>query len=186
MPPNSRDLLVTGAVAIGPTAVQLKRPLAVLDVEATGVDVSLDRVVEIAVVRVSPDGRRAVFHRRVNPGLPIPAPATAVHGIRDEDVIACPTFAAIAGDLLGVLAGADLAGFGIARFDIPLLAAEFARAGSTFPLAGRAVVDALAIYHRHEGGTWPPRSGYFSAATTVPPTRPWPTPRPPSPCWMPR
>ena len=130
--------------------LRLELPLAVLDLEATGVDVVTDRVVEVAVVRVCPDGGQVVFHRRVDPGVPIPPAATAVHGLADQDVAGCPPFAAVAGELLDVLAGADLAGFGIARFDLPLLAAEFGRAGLDFPLDGRAVVDALTVFHRHE------------------------------------
>jgi DNA polymerase-3 subunit epsilon len=134
----------------GVIGLRLERPLAVLDVEATGIDVATDRVMEVTVVRVGPDGGRAAFQSRVHPGIAIPPAATAVHGIADRDVAGCPPFAAIADHLVDLLAGADLAGFGIARFDIPLLAAEFARAGREFPLAGRAVVDALAVYHRHE------------------------------------
>jgi DNA polymerase-3 subunit epsilon len=114
------------------------------------VNVATDRVVEVAVVRVGPDGGRTTFHHRVDPGVPIPASATRVHGITDRDVDGRPHFAAIAADLLGVLAGADLAGFGISRFDLPLLAAEFGRAGLAFPLARRAVVDALTVFHRQE------------------------------------
>lgn len=140
----------TTADTVGLAALRLERPLAVLDLDATGVDVAADRAVEVAVVRVSPGGGRTVFHRRLNPGVPIPAASTAVHGIGDADVADCPPFVAIAGDLFGVLAGADLAGFGIARFDVPLLAAKFGRTGRAFPLAGRAVVDALAVFHRYK------------------------------------
>jgi DNA polymerase-3 subunit epsilon len=144
------DQLAAAADQPDRLAVLLARPLAVLDVEATGVDVSADRVVEIAVVRVSPDGGRTMFHARVNPGVPIPPGATSVHGITDDDVSRCPPFAASAPDVLLFLAGADLAGFGIGRFDLPLLASEFGRAGLRFPLAGRAVVDALTVFHRRE------------------------------------
>jgi DNA polymerase-3 subunit epsilon len=128
----------------------LDRPLAVIDVESTGVDVATDRVVEVAVLRVEPDGRRSLFHRRVRPGVPLPPAAVRVHGITDADVAACPPFAAVAAEVLDALAGADLAGFGLARFDLPLLAAEFGRAGHAFPLAGRAVVDALTVFRRME------------------------------------
>jgi DNA polymerase-3 subunit epsilon len=132
------DILPVGVGPIRRDALRLERPLAVLDLEATGVDVSADRVVEVAVLRVGPDGGRTIFHRRVNPGVPIPLAATSVHGIADDDVARCPPFAAIADDLLGVLAGADLAGFGVSRFDLPLLAAEFGRAELGFSLAGGA------------------------------------------------
>jgi DNA polymerase-3 subunit epsilon len=148
--PASSDASPPDAIPVTSPGLTLARPLAVLDVEATGVDVSIDRVVEVAVVRVGPGGGRTVFHSRVNPGIPIPPAAASVHGITDDDVAGCPPFAAVAPDLLQFLAGADPAGFGICRFDLPLLAAEFNRAGLDFPLAGRAVVDALAVFHRHE------------------------------------
>jgi DNA polymerase-3 subunit epsilon len=131
-------------------AMRLERPLAVFDLGATGLDVGTARVVEVAVVRVGPDGTSPAFHRRVNPGAPIPPAAAAVHNIADGDVAGCPPSKAVAPELFGTLAGTDLAGLGIARFDVPLLAAEFARAGIEFSLAGRAVVAALAIFHRHE------------------------------------
>ena len=128
----------------------LTRPLAAIDLESTGVDVARDRIVEVAVVKFAPGGATEVFHRRVNPGVPIPAAATAVHGVADADVAAAPAFAAIARDLRAFLDGCDLAGFGLASFDLPLLAAEFARAGVRFAVAGRAVLDALGVYRRFE------------------------------------
>jgi len=128
----------------------LTRPLAAIDLESTGVDVARDRVVEIAVVKFAPGGATDVFHRLVDPGVPIPAAATAVHGVADAAVAAAPAFAAIARDLCGFLDGSDLAGFGLAAFDLPLLAAEFARAGVRFAVAGRAVLDALGAYRRFE------------------------------------
>lgn len=127
----------------------LDRPLAVIDLESTGTDPATDRVVEVAVLTVAPDGTEELFATRVNPGRPIPAAATAVHDIGDVDVRDAPAFAALARRL----AVCDLAGFGIAGFDLPLLVAEFARAGVPFSLAGRAVLDALAVYRRHETRT---------------------------------
>lgn len=130
-----------------------RRPLAVLDLESTGADPATDRVVELAVLTLAPDRAGDLFVTRVNPRRPIPAAATAVHGIGDADVRDAPTFAALAADLNRQLADCDLAGFGITGFDLPLLAAEFARAGVSFPLAGRAVLDALTVYRRHEART---------------------------------
>jgi DNA polymerase-3 subunit epsilon len=130
--------------------LSLARPLAVLDLESTGVDPACDRIVEVAVLTLSPGGPGALFHTRVNPGRPIPAAATAVHGIGDADVTAAPPFRAVATDLAAQLDGCDLAGFGITGFDLPLLAAEFARAGVLFRLADRAVLDALRVYRQHE------------------------------------
>jgi DNA polymerase-3 subunit epsilon len=130
----------------------LDRPLAVLDLETTGVDPATDRIVEVAVVTLLPNGRQEQFHRRVDPGVPIPPAATAVHGITDADVIGAPPFSAIAPELFATLHGSDLAGFGIASFDLPLLAAEFARVRLPFRVAGRRVIDVLALYRR-----WYPR-----------------------------
>ncbi|OWK39328.1 3'-5' exonuclease [Fimbriiglobus ruber] len=128
----------------------LARPLAVLDLETTEVDPARDRVVEFAVLKIAPDGRSQLCHQRVRPGVPIPAAATAVHGITDRMVDTVPPFRVIARSLAAFLADTDLAGFGIAGFDLPILAAEFARAGVSFRVAGRAVVDALTVFHRHE------------------------------------
>lgn len=131
----------------------LSRPLAVLDLESTGTDPVADRIVEVAVLTLSPDGSEELFATRVNPQRPIPVAATAVHGIGDADVRDAPTFAALAPGLVRRLAGCDLAGFGIAGFDLPLLAAECARAGMPFALTGRAVLDALSVYRRYEART---------------------------------
>jgi len=126
----------------------LDRPLAVLDLETTGVDPAADRIVEMAVLTLLPGGKHELFHQRLNPGVPIPPAASAVHGITDTDVIGGPTFAAVAPELFATLHGSDLAGFGIASFDLPLLAAEFARVRLPFRVAGRRVIDVLALYRR--------------------------------------
>jgi DNA polymerase-3 subunit epsilon len=139
----------------------LTRPLAAIDLESTGTDPATDRAVEIAVLTVAPDRPADLFATRVNPGRPVPAAATAVHGLADADVRDAPTFAALAPGLARRLAGCDLAGFGIARFDLPLLTAEFGRAGVPFSLAGRAVLDALTVYHRHEARTLAAAVGFY-------------------------
>ena len=130
--------------------LRLKRPLTVIDIESTGVNPPTDRVVEIACLRVAADAKPVWAVRRVNPTVPIPPAATAVHGIRDQDVKDCPTFADIARKVARFVADSDLAGFGIKRFDLPLLVAEFRRAGVHFPLAGRRVLDAMQIFHARE------------------------------------
>ncbi len=139
----------------------LRRPIAVIDLESTGTDPAADRVVELAVLTHAPDRAPNLFATRVNPERPIPAAATAVHGIGNADVRDAPTFAALAPDLARRLANCDLTGFGITGFDLPLLAAEFARAGVSFPLAGRAVLDALAVYRRHEARTLAAAVGFY-------------------------
>ncbi|MDB5308645.1 MAG: hypothetical protein JWO38_2847 [Gemmataceae bacterium] len=127
----------------------LARPLAVIDLETTGVNPQTDRIVELSVLKLLPDGRTHVT-RRVNPGVPIPAEASEVHGIYDADVEGEPAFAEVAGGLMVLLDGCDLCGFNIRRFDLRVLHAEFRRAGLTLPLAGRAVIDPLQIFHARE------------------------------------
>jgi len=130
--------------------LELERPLAFFDLETTGTDLGRDRIVEISVLKLHPDGQEELRTRRIDPGIPIPPEATAIHGIRDEDVADEPRFSQVARSLAEFLEGCDLAGFGIQRFDLPLLTAEFARAEVDFRLEGRSIVDALAIFHRKE------------------------------------
>jgi len=130
--------------------LRLTRPLAVIDIESTGTDPRSDRVIELSVLKAAPGGGRDHRTRRFNPGVPIPAAATAVHGIRDADVTAEPAFAAAAQSLLAFLDGCDLCGFNLKRFDLRLLAAEFRRAGHEFSLEGRALLDPMEIFHTRE------------------------------------
>jgi len=130
--------------------VPLDRPLAFFDLETTGVNPRRDRIVEIAVLLVSPEGDVTEKVRRFDPGIPIPAEATAVHGITDADVAGKPPFSSRARSLAGQLEGCDLAGFNLRRFDLPMLVAEFQRAGVSFEVAGRRLLDAQTIFHREE------------------------------------
>ena len=130
--------------------LSLDRPLVVFDLETTGTDPATDRIVEISALRIDPDGTREARTRRVNPGVPIPSQATAIHKIRDEDVRDAPTFRQIAKGLLTFLEDADLAGFNVARFDLPLLDREFRDCGLDLKRSRRRVVDAMTIYHRKE------------------------------------
>ncbi len=128
----------------------LKRPLAVFDLETTGTDPQRDKVVEVALVRIDPSGDRKELAFRVHPGRPIPKEATAIHGIRDEDVASAPKFKEIARELLDFMTDSDLAGFNVRRFDVPLLEREFREAGLDLALASRRVVDAMTIFHKKE------------------------------------
>jgi DNA polymerase-3 subunit epsilon len=128
----------------------LEKPLAIIDLETTGTDPQSDRIVEIGLIKVTPDGRRCRRVFRLNPGVPIPPAATEVHGIADEDVADEPQFADVAADLLGVLDGCDLCGFNLKRFDLRVLHAEFIRAGKALSLQGRAIVDAMEIFFAYE------------------------------------
>jgi DNA polymerase-3 subunit epsilon len=130
--------------------IRLDRPLVCFDLETTGPDVARDRIVQIALVRVDPDGARSVLESLVDPGMPIPPDATRVHGISDADVAGKPTLAELADRILAQLEGADLAGFNSVRFDAPLLAAELQRVGRPLELAGRRHIDAMRIFHLRE------------------------------------
>lgn len=130
------------------TELKLSRPLVVFDIEATGPNPRTDRIIEIALIRLSPDGSRETFCWRINPQCPIPPEASAVHGIFDKDVAQCPTFLIKAPDIAAAFGDADLSGFNVLRYDIPMLAEEFFRAGQPFSFEGRMVVDAQRIFHR--------------------------------------
>ncbi|HSV92856.1 MAG TPA: 3'-5' exonuclease, partial [Desulfobacterales bacterium] len=131
--------------------IRLDRPLAWLDAETTGPRPHVDRIVELAVGIQQPGSADIAWKvRRVNPCLPIPAGATEVHGITDADVADCPTFASLSRSLFAALDPCDLAGFGIRRFDVPLLVAEFHRCGMAFDVRGRYLVDLLSIFHHEE------------------------------------
>lgn len=128
----------------------LTRPLVVIDLETTGTDTQTDRIVEIGVVKVFPDGRRDARCRRVNPRMPISAAASAIHGIYDADVADQPCFGQIAAGLLAFLEGSDLCGFNLKRFDLKVLVAEFDRVGRRLSLDGRSLIDPLEIFHDKE------------------------------------
>lgn len=131
----------------------LTRPLIVFDTETTGTFPARDRIVEIACIKIHPDGRREIFHRRVNPTVPIPLESTRIHGITDADVADLPPFSAIAKELAEYLAGCDLAGYNIARFDLPVLQFECSRAGVELDLKDCAIVDSQQIFFSEEGRT---------------------------------
>lgn len=130
--------------------MKLTHPLVILDLETTGTWIEKDRIIEIGMIRCLPDGQRETFIRRVNPGMPIPHPASEVTGIKDEDVKDAPYFRQLAGEVLKFLEGADLGGFNIERFDLPLLARECKDAGFRFEYSDRVIYDAQKIYHLHE------------------------------------
>ena len=127
-----------------------ERPLVFFDLEATGVNILNDRIVEISVVKIFPDGRREVKTRRINPEMHIPEEASAIHGIYDKDVANEPTFRAISKNFVIYLEDCDLGGYNITKFDIPMLTREFSRAGLTFTTANRRIIDAYNIFCRME------------------------------------
>lgn len=133
--------------------LNLKRPIAFFDLETTGIKVATDRIVEISIVKIHPNGQKEVKTRRVNPEMPIPAETSAIHGIYDEDVRDEPTFKQLAKGLHQFLNNCDLAGFNSNRFDIPLLAEEFLRAEIDFDVDNRKLVDVQNIFHKMEQRT---------------------------------
>jgi len=130
--------------------MKLTKPLVVLDLETTGVWIEKDRIIEIGMIKVTPDGKEEVYSTKVNPCMPIPPVVTELTGICDADVKGAPPFGSIAGKVLAFLEGADLGGFNVERFDLPLLAREFSDAGIKFDYTTRTVYDAQKIYHLHE------------------------------------
>ena len=133
--------------------LQLKRPIVFFDLETTGVDAAKDRIVEISMVKVAVDGTKTVKTRRINPEMPIPAEASAIHGITDDDVKGEPTFKQIAKSLAAFIEGCDFGGFNSNRFDLPLLVEEFMRAGVECDFQRRKFVDVQTIFHRKEQRT---------------------------------
>ncbi len=133
--------------------LKLTRPLIFFDLETTGVDTAKDRIVEISMVKIMPDGEQITRTRRLNPQMPIPAESTAVHGITDEDVKDCPSFAQVARSLEQFIQGCDFAGFNSNRFDVPVLAEEFLRAGVDVDFRRRRFIDVQNIFHKMEQRT---------------------------------
>ena len=133
--------------------LNLKRPIVFLDLETTGVDPAKDRIVEISLVKVMPDGSQEVKTRRLNPEMHIPEAASAVHGIHDEDVANCPTFREISKSLWSYISGCDFAGYNSNKFDIPVLVEEFLRAGIDVDMDKCRFIDLQNIFHRMEQRT---------------------------------
>ena len=133
--------------------LNLKRPLAFFDLEATGVNIGADRIVEISIIKLHPDGVEEVKTWRVHPQMPIPLEASLIHGIYDEHIKDEPAFKHIAGSVAEFLGDSDLAGFNSNKFDIPMLMEEFLRAGVSFDLDKRHFVDVQNIFHQMEQRT---------------------------------
>lgn len=133
--------------------LNLNRPLAFLDLETTGINISADRIVEIAIVRIGTDGTKTVKRKLINPEMPIPPGATAVHGISNEMVKDAPTFKQAANEIKQFIENCDLAGYNSNRFDIPMLVEEFIRAGIEVDLKDRKLVDVQKVFHLMEQRT---------------------------------
>jgi DNA polymerase-3 subunit epsilon len=133
--------------------LNLEHPVIVFDLEATGLNLAIDRIVEISVMKIHPNGDEESKTRRINPGIPIPAESSAIHGITDEDVKDCPQFKEIARSLAAYIEGCDFVGYNLLKYDIPLLAEEFLRAGLDINFHKRKIIDVQNIFHKMEQRT---------------------------------
>lgn len=133
--------------------LQLNRPLAFIDLETTGVNISNDRIVEIGIVKILPDGTKQVKRKLINPLMPIPAGASDVHGITDEMVKDAPGFKQVANEIKQFIENCDMGGYNSNRFDVPMLIEEFLRAGIEFSVEGRKLVDVQKVFHMMEQRT---------------------------------
>jgi DNA polymerase-3 subunit epsilon len=133
--------------------LKLSKPICFFDLETTGIDISKDRIVEIAIFKVFPNGNKESKTWLVNPTIPIPSETTAIHGISNEKVASEPTFAELSSTIYNMIKDCDLAGFNSDRFDIPLLAEELLRAGVDFDMKNTVAVDIQTIFHKKEERT---------------------------------
>ena len=133
--------------------IKLVKPLAIFDLETTGINITSDRIVEIAIIKVHLDGTEERYCQRVNPLIPIPKNISEIHGIYEEDILNEPTFAEIAETVVAFIGESDLAGYNSNKFDIPVLAEELMRVGSSFDISKRKFVDVQNIFHKMEQRT---------------------------------
>ena len=133
--------------------ISLNKPLCVFDLETTGLQVTKDRIVQIAVIKINPDGLKEELNLIVNPEMEIPQEVIDIHGITNERAKECPTFKELAVQVATFIGNSDLAGFNSNKFDIPVLAEEFLRVGVDFDLSNRAFIDVQNIFHKMEQRT---------------------------------
>lgn len=129
---------------------KLERPLVTFDIEATGTNTQIDRIIDICFISIHPDGNRTLNNFRVNPGMLIPVESSLIHGIYDKDIVDCPLFKDVAGDILACLDNVDLCGYNLLRFDIPMLENEMTRAGLDWDSDKSKVIDVQRIFHKRE------------------------------------
>lgn len=133
--------------------LNLQRPLAVFDLETTGLNVTQDRIVEIALIKINPDGTEEEYYQRINPEIPIPKETSEIHGIYDADIKDCQTFAEAADAIAAFIGDADLAGYNSNKFDVPVLAEAFLRIKHPFDISKRCFLDVQNIFHKMEQRT---------------------------------
>ncbi|MFT5600470.1 MAG: DNA polymerase-3 subunit epsilon [Flavobacteriales bacterium] len=133
--------------------ITLQQPLASFDLETTGTLIAKDRIVEIAIVKLFPNGTKETYHKRVNPEMPIPLETSEIHGIYDVDVLDAPKLQDIGGEIISFLDNCDLTGYNCNKFDIPFLIEELDRVGMDFSIEGRNIIDVQNIFHKMEQRT---------------------------------
>lgn len=133
--------------------LQLSKPICFIDLETTGINVSIDKIVEIAIIKILPDGTKQIKRKLVNPEMPIPPASTEIHGISDDMVKDAPNFKAIANEVKQFIEGADMGGYNSNRFDIPMLNEEFLRAGIAIDMESRKLLDVQKVFHMMEQRT---------------------------------
>ena len=133
--------------------LELLKPICFIDLETTGINVSIDRIVEIAIVKIGIDGSKQVKRRLVNPEMPIPKGSSDIHGITDDMVKDAPTFKALANEVKQFLEGSDIGGYNSNRFDVPMLNEEFLRAGINVDMESRKLLDVQKVFHMMEQRT---------------------------------
>jgi len=133
--------------------LQLSKPISFIDLETTGINVSIDKIVEIAIIKIMPDGTKQVKRKLVNPEMPIPPASSEIHGITDEMVKDAPTFKVIANEVKQFIEGSDIGGYNSNRFDIPMLNEEFLRAGIAIDMESRKLLDVQKVFHMMEQRT---------------------------------
>lgn len=131
----------------------LARPIAFIDLETTGINISTDKIIELAIIKILPDGTKQVKRKLLNPQMPIPKSSTDVHGITDEMVKDAPTFKQVANEIKQFLDNCDMGGYNSNRFDVPMLIEEFLRIGLDFSTEGRKMVDVQKVFHLMEQRT---------------------------------
>ena len=134
-------------------SLQLARPIVFIDLETTGINIALDRIIEIAIIKILPDRTKLVKHKFINPQMPIPEASSAIHGITDDKVKDAPIFKDVANELKQFIDNADLSGYNSNRFDIPLLMEEFLRSGIILDMNNRRMLDVQTIFHMMEKRT---------------------------------
>ena len=134
-------------------SLQLARPIVFIDLETTGINITSDRIVEIAIIKILPDKTKVIKHKLINPQMPIPKSSIDIHGITDDKVKNAPSFKEVANELKQFIDNADLSGYNSNRFDIPLLMEEFLRAGIEIDMSNRRMLDVQTIFHMMEKRT---------------------------------